>query len=228
MRHWITAIALVASLVSEPAWAADPAALVQEINLTSSAATAVIGGLQDRINAGQMVAADLDPARIRSAYAAAYQRLANRPMDVAADAPLQEIRATIDQAMGQVLETFRADILRGGPDAFVPAFFRAQLFDRFNQAMDGRFRAIATTRRSELINADSAVDRLIPDAEIIAAVNSLLEQGTMRSETRVIGGRTMGYWPMTIGEACAACHQRNGLRQQVGQFGGATVVIAGR
>lgn len=208
--------------------AATPARFAEEINLTAAAATAAIGALQDKINTSRMTPADLELPTLRAAFHAAYQRQTGRAFDGAAEAPVQEIRRLMDAAMAEVITAFRADILKGGQDAFVPAFFRAQLFERFNGAVDGRYRAVATTRRSELINTDSAADRLIRDAEIVAFVNELLDQGSMRAETRSFGQATVGYWPMAIGEACAACHQRNGLRQQVGAFGGATVVIVGR
>lgn len=218
----------LAGVPPPPAAAATPAQLAEEINLTAASATAAIGGLQEKINSGRVTPADLDLAALRAAFDAAYQRQAGRPRDSAADASVQEIRRLMDTAMAEVIATFRADILKGGQDAFVPAFFRAQLFERFNGAVDGRFRAVTTNRRSELINTDSAADRLIRDAEILALVNELLEKGAMRAETRGVGQVTVGYWPMAIGEACAACHQRNGLRQQVGAFGGATVVIVCR
>ena len=146
-------------------------------------------------------------------------RQTGRAFDAAADAAVQDIRRLIDTAMAEVITAFRSEILKGGQDAFVPAFFRAQHFERFNAAVNGRFRAVTTTRRSELINADSAADRLIDDAQIVAFVNELLDQGAMRPTIRSFGPRTVGYWPMAIGEACASCHQRNGLRQQVGAFG---------
>ena len=223
-----TALALAALLAAAPARAADPEDAAREINWTSAAATAVIAGLQDKINGGTATPADLDAAALSAAYAAAYQRLANRSLQAGGEGPVAEIRSFMARAKAEVLEAHRDDILRGGQDAFVPAFFRAQLFDRFNAAAEGRYRAVATNRRAELINSDSGVERLITDPEIVALVTGLMQRGTMQAETRVMGPRTVGYWPMTITQPCMVCHQRNGLQQQVGQFGGATVVIVGR
>jgi hypothetical protein len=33
---------------------------------------------------------------------------------------------------------------------------------------------------------------------------------------------------MAITEPCMTCHQRNGLQQRIGQFGGATVIMSNR
>jgi phospholipase/lecithinase/hemolysin len=228
MRTWLLVVTLPLLLAVSPARAVEQAAVALEIQHSSAAATAVIGGLQEKINAGKATATDLAPEALRSAWHAAFQRLANRGFDAATEAPLVEVRAGMDRAFGQVIDTYRADIIKGGQDAFVPAFFRAQLFERFNQAMGGEVRAVTTNRRAELLNGDSAVDRLIQDSEIVAAISALLEKGATQSETRKFGNRTVGYWPMAIAQPCASCHERNGLKQQVGQFGGATVVIVGR
>jgi mono/diheme cytochrome c family protein len=89
-------------------------------------------------------------------------------------------------------------------------------------------RAVVSMRSAELINRDSAVERLIEDRAIVAHINRMMEAGRRDPDISAFGQRTVGYWPMVIGEACAACHQRNGLNQQVGAFGGATIVIVGR
>lgn len=202
---------------------AEPAVLTHAVNLATVAATSVIGGLQQKINSGTATPADIMPEALSAAFANHYQLLAGQTQaPVSAEAAA--IRATIEQNMRDVVMEFRQDILRGGQDAFVPAFFRAQLLQRFNVS-DPRFRTVATTRDAELINRDSALSRLIDDPEILAFVTRLMEAGHRQPEMRSFTDRTVGYWPMVIAEGCASCHQRNGLNQQVGGFGGATVVI---
>lgn len=223
-RGAIFSLTLGASVAS----AAEPAVNLREINLTASAATAVIAGLQEKINGGAMRPADLDTGALKSSYRAAYARLASRDIDSVQDAELREIHAAMDRSMERVIAQFRDDLLKGGQDAFVPAFFRAQLFERFNESMGDRYRAVSTNRRNELINGDSAPERVIENAEVLRVVKELLERGQMQPETRSAGGMTLGFWPMAIAEPCMVCHQRNGLQQKVGQFGGATVVVGFR
>lgn len=208
--------------------AGAPADVAREINWTAAAATAVVASLQAKINGATATAADLDPAARHAAFAAAYQRLAGRTPEAVDDPTLREILVAMHRANEDVLARFRGDILRGGQDAFVPAFFRAQLFDRFNAEAAGRYRAVVTTRSRELINPESAIERLLDDAAIVADMRNVLEAGRAEPELRAIGTRTVGYWPMTITEPCMTCHRRNGLRQELGQFGGATIVVVGR
>ncbi len=223
LAGWLLALGLLAL----PAQA-DPARQAQEINWTASAATAVVAGLQGKINGGTILAADLAADSVRPAFQAAYQRLAGQAFDAPAEPPVATIRRVMAESMDATLAQFRADILRGGQDAFVPAFFRAQLLERFNAAAGGGFRALVSNRGSELINADWAIDRQIQEAEVQRYVGGLMEAGATAPTSRQIGDQLVAYWPMSIGEACQSCHARNGLQQQLGQFGGATVVIVGR
>lgn len=201
---------------------------LREINLTAAAATAVIAALQDKINTGTARPDDIDPNKLKASYHAAYGRLANRDMASIQEAEARRIHEVMDRALEQVVTEFRPDILKGGQDAFVPAFFRAQLFTRFNDLIGDRYRAVVTNRRHELINGDSAPERVIGNAEILKQINEWLERGHMQPEMRSAGGISFGFWPMTITEPCMVCHQRNGLQQRIGQFGGATVIISNR
>ena len=228
MAHALRALALSLFLGVSSATASAAPDTLREINLTASAATAVIAGLQDKINAGSARPDDIDLNKLKGAYRAAYARIADKDMAGIQDAELRRIHDAMDRALEQVLDQFRADILKGGQDAFVPAFFRAQLFTRFNDLMGDRYRAVVTNRRSELINGDSAPERVIENAEILKQLNEWLERGHMQAETRSIGGKSFGFWPMTITEPCMVCHQRNGLQQSIGQFGGATVIMSNR
>ncbi|MFM7608340.1 MAG: hypothetical protein ACKO9A_05610 [Alphaproteobacteria bacterium] len=201
---------------------------LREINLTAAAATAVIAGLQDKINTGAARPDDIDPNKLKAAYHAAYGRLASKDIASIQEAELRRIHEAMDRALDQVMTQFRADILKGGQDAFVPAFFRAQLLTRFNDLIGERYRAVVTNRRNELINGDSAPERVIENAEILKQINEWLERGHMQPEMRSASGTNFGFWPMTITEPCMVCHQRNGLQQRIGQFGGATVIISNR
>lgn len=228
MSHALKALAFSLIFGVSVATANDAPNTLREINLTASAATAVIAGLQEKINAGAARPEDIDLTRLKSAYRAAYARMANKDMAGVEDAELRRVHDAMDRALEQVMEQFRADILKGGQDAFVPAFFRAQLFTRFNDLMGDRYRAVVTNRRQELINTDSAPERVIENTEILKQINEWLERGHMQTETRNIGGNSFGFWPMTITEPCMVCHQRNGLQQRIGQFGGATVIMSNR
>lgn len=225
MASTFRAMAFALIFGSSVASATEAPHTLGEINLTAAAATTVIAGLQERINAGTARPADLDQNALKTAYHAAYKRLANKDISTVQDAELRRIHDAMDRSMELVMTQFRADILKGGQDAFVPAFFRAQLFSRFNEVMGDRYRAVVTNRRQELINGDSAPERVIQNAEILRQVNELLNRGHMQPETRNVGGNSFGFWPMTITEPCMVCHQRNGLQQRIGQFGGATVIM---
>ena len=228
MAHLLKGLALSLLFCLSIANANEAPNTLREINLTASAATTVIAGLQDKINAGLARPDDIDQNRLKGAYRAAYGRMANKEMVGIQDAELRRIHDAMGHAFEQVMEQFRADILKGGQDAFVPAFFRAQLFTRFNVLMAGRYRAVVTNRRQELINGDSAPERVIENAEILKQINEWLERGHMQPEARSIGGNSFGFWPMTITEPCMVCHQRNGLQQRIGQFGGATIILDNR
>lgn len=228
MPHALKALAFSLIFGVSVATANDAPNTLREINLTASAATAVIAGLQEKISAGAARPEDIELNRLKGAYRAAYARMANKDMAGVEDAELRRVHDAMDRALEQVMEQFRADILKGGQDAFVPAFFRAQLFTRFNDLMGDRYRAVVTNRRQELINRDSAPERVIENAEILKQINEWLERGHMQAETRSIGGNSFGFWPMTITEPCMVCHQRNGLQQRIGQFGGATVIMSNR
>ncbi|MCX7367850.1 MAG: hypothetical protein NTX90_02890 [Alphaproteobacteria bacterium] len=228
MSFFLKGLIFCLTLGLSAASANETTSKLREINLTASAATAVIAGLQDKINAGSVRPADLDASALKTAYRAAYGRLANKEIAAVQEAELKQIHDAMDRSMEQVMAQFRADILKGGQDAFVPAFFRAQLFLRFNEIMGGQYRAVVTNRRQELINGDSAPERVIENAEILKQINEWLERGHTQPETRSVGNSSFGFWPMAITEPCMTCHQRNGLQQRIGQFGGATVIMSNR
>ncbi len=197
----------------------------REINLVTQAATAVIADLQTRINSGKLEPAAVEAGSLRAAFADHFRKIANADYGQAPDPLLADIRTAFSEAFDTVTGQYRNDMLKGGQDAFVPAFFRAQLLEQVNQKSRGRYKAIVTTRTSELINRDSAPEKVIADKAVLAFVSELLERGEMEPKSTTIGARLVSYWPMKVGEPCAVCHQRSGLDQKVGAFGGATVVV---
>ena len=228
-QKWLKALALIA-LLSAPATLPSSAAaasseLATELHQSTAAATAVVNALQDKINGGRLTAADIEGPVLRGAYDDAARKIAGASFEAAPSAERAAVRAAVQAASDAVIARFRADVLKGGQDAFVPAFFRAQLLDIVNQTGAGRYRALATNRASDLINLDSGAGRLVKDADVLAYVQDLLDRGEAANQAKVFDGKLVTFWPMKIAEPCAACHARNGLQQQVGQFGGATLVI---
>jgi len=202
-----------------------PIEIAKEINFATASATAVVASLQDKINTARLAPAEVAMPALQAAMKENFRKLAGSDFDEAPDADRRAIRDTVAKAFSSVVARFREDMLRGGQDAFVPAFFRAQLLETVNLSSQGRFQAIVTNRTKELINQDSGPAKLINDQAILAYVNELLEKGEAESNSRMFNDRLVSVWPMKITEPCVACHQRNGLEQRVGQFGGATLVI---
>lgn len=223
-RAW-GAAALGVFIATAAAAAPSQADISREINLVTQAATGVIAALQDRINSGKLEPSAVEPGTLRAAFVESFGKVASADFRQAPDPVLAEIRSAFSEAFDAVTAQYRADMLKGGQDAFVPAFFRAQLLEQVNRKSNGRYTAIVTTRPSELINRDSAPDKVIADKAVLAFVSNLLEKGEMEPKSTSIGARLVSYWPMKVGEPCAACHQRSGLDQKVGAFGGATIVV---
>jgi hypothetical protein len=222
---FVAAIVVALSWSSIALGAPSQSDISKEINTATSAATAVVAGLQAKINGGSLKSADAETTIVRAAFRDNFKKISGSSFDESGDVQLSEIRKLFDEAFVYVIDKFRQDMLKGGQDAFVPAFFRAQLLDYFNNKSQGRYLAIVTMRNSELINRDSAPEKVISDKAVIEFVKDLLEKGEVEPQSKAIGTRFVGYWPMKIAEPCAACHQRSGLEQKVGAFGGATVVV---
>ena len=226
-RKWLLGAAAALALLLPAASSAAPgqAEISREINLVTQAATGVIGDLQTKINTRRLEAADVDSVGLRKALLTNFSKLADSDFAAAPDPERGAIRALFSEAFDAVTAIYRDDMLKGGQDAFVPAFFRAQLLEYVNRKAQGRYQAIVTTRASELINRDSAPDKVIADKAVLAFVSTLLEKGEMEPKSTSIGARLVSYWPMKVGEPCAVCHQRSGLDQKIGAFGGATIVV---
>jgi len=199
--------------------------LAQEIHASVSAATSVIGGLQPAINGGTVDPAAVQPDAIVTAFLAAYEKRTGQAFDPSSDGSIGAYRKILMESIRGVMTEFQSDIVEGGQDAFVPAFFRNQLLVRINEAMNGAVTAAVTNREADLINTDSAVDYVFESEAIIRYVAPMLDAGSLEASSKMIDGNLVKYWPMKLGESCVSCHARNGLEQQVGAFGGAMVVI---
>ncbi len=223
--QFLGAAALGLALATGAVAAPTQAEISREIAIVTQAATNVIAGLQDRINTGKLEPAAVEAVALRAAFLENFRKIAEADFRQTPDPVLADIRSAFSEAFDLVTGQYRADMLKGGQDAFVPAFFRAQLLDHVNKASKGRYTAIVTTRRSELINRDAAADKMIADKAVLAFVADLLDKGEMEPKSTSIGARLVSYWPMKVGEPCAECHKRSGLDQKVGAFGGATIVV---
>ena len=197
-------------------------AVAQEVSRLVSEATGVIGGLQTDINAGK--AADKSSVDLLyGAFQARYAKAAGKPFEEKGDGLEGEARKVFASSLRDTFTKFGPTMAKGGTDAFVPAFFRAELLKRFNAQMKGKVQAYATTRDSELINADWSVDKVMKGSPFVAEVNGLMKTGGMVGVSKRQGDRLMVYTPMKLGTACVSCHARNGINQKEGEFGGALV-----
>jgi hypothetical protein len=197
-------------------------AVATDLNLMVAEATAVIGSLQADINGG--TAGDktgVDP--LVNAYLARYQKATGRAFDEKVDGLDSESRKAFLGALRETLVKFQPVMAKGGQDAFVPAFFRAELLKRYNVPMKGRVQAYATNRDKELINADWAVSKVMKGSPLSTEVSQLMQKGDLSSVTKRTADRVMLYTPMKLASACVACHARNGLIQKEGEFGGALI-----
>jgi mono/diheme cytochrome c family protein len=197
-------------------------AVAQEMARMVSEATGVIGGLQGDINAGK--AADktaLD--QLYNAFQGRYAKNAGKPFEDKGEGLEGEARKVFASSLRDTFTKFGPVMAKGGNDAFVPAFFRAELLKRFNGQMKGKIQAYATTRDSELINADWSVDKVMKGSPFAGEVAGLMKTGDFAVVNKRSGDRLMLYSPMKLGAACVACHAANGVNQKEGGFGGALV-----
>lgn len=189
-----------------------------------SAATGVIGGLQKVINSSSVAGADIETAAIIKAFHGKFEAKAGYAFDVGESGLVGEYRGALEAAIKEVMQENREDILAGGQDAFVPAFFRAQVLEKVNEVMAGKIAGYVTNNDDHLINGDSAVDVVMDGSPLAAEVAKLLSQSRAEKLQQVVSGHLMSYSPMKLKQSCVTCHARNGIEQQVGGFGGALVV----
>ena len=195
----------------------------QELRVLVTEGTGVIGDLQPAINAGKAPKEQVTPDALVSQFKARYQKAAGVAFDAKAPGVVGDARRAYLQAFTSVVTRFQSNLTKGGQDAFVPAFFRAQVLKEFNQLMRGKIQGYATNRDAELINGDWAVQKVMKGSPLAADVSTLMATGGLDPVVRRTGNTVMGYYPMKLGAACVACHAQNGLKQTEGAFGGALV-----
>jgi hypothetical protein len=220
------AFAMIAALsVTAHAQLAEDTAkqAAQELRVLVTEGTGVIGDLQPAINSGKTVKEQVTPDALVNQFKARYQKAAGVPLDTKATGVIGDARRAYLQAFTSVVTRFQSNLSKGGQDAFVPAFFRAQVLKDFNQLMHGKIQAYATNRDAELINGDWAVKKVMKGSPLAAEVSQLMATGGLEPVVKRNGNTVMGYYPMKLGAGCVSCHAQNGLKQTEGAFGGALV-----
>lgn len=122
-----------------------------------------------------------------------------------------------------IVQENKKQLLGGEAGGFVPAKARAQLFRELTERTNGRFKGLATTRRSELVNSDSRIDAVFKEPEVAAFLTDLVEKGDPNPMAMQFGENVVSYFPMQLSEGCAACHSKHGVAQKSGEYGGALV-----
>ena len=217
--------ALAAAAVSAHAQMTEETArqAAQEVRMLVTEGTGVIGDLQPAINSGKTTKDQVAPDALVNQFKARYQKAAGNAFDPKATGIVGDARRAYVQAFTSVVTRFQGNLTKGGQDAFVPAFFRAQVLKDFNQLMAGKVQAYATNRDAELINGDWAVHKVMKGSPLAGEVKSLMDTGSLEPVVKRSGNTVMGYYPMKLAPACVACHAQNGLKQTEGAFGGAFV-----
>ena len=195
----------------------------EELRLLVSEGTNVIGDLQPAINSGKTAKEKVTPDALLDQFRARYQKATGNALDIKAAGIIGDTRRAYTQAFTNVVTRFQPNLIKGGQDAFVPAFFRAQTLGEFNKAMQGKLQAYATNRDNELINGDWAVAKVMKGSPLAGEVTKLMATGGLDPVVKRSGNMVMGYYPMKLGAACVTCHAQNGLKQKEGAFGGALV-----
>ena len=221
------ALAALVAAVGVPAQAQLPEdtakQAAQELRVLVTEGTAVIGDMQPAINSGKVVKDQVTPDALVNQFKARYQKAAGVPFDPKPAGVIGDARRAYLQAFTSVVTRFQGNLTKGGQDAFVPAFFRAQVLADFNKLMTGKIQAYATNRDSELINGDWAVQKVMKGSPLAADVTQLMATGGLEPVVKRNGNTVMGYYPMKLAAGCVACHAQNGLKQTEGNFGGALV-----
>lgn len=195
----------------------------QELRLLVTEGTGVIGDLQPAINSGKVAKDQVSPDALANQFKVRYQKAAGVPLDTKAAGVVGDARRAYVHSFNSVVTRYQGNLTKGGQDAFVPAFFRAQVLKEFNQLMQGKIQAYATNRDAELINGDWAVHKVMKGSPLAAEVSQLMNTGGLEPVVKRSGNTVMGYYPMKLGAGCVACHAQNGLKQTEGAFGGALV-----
>jgi mono/diheme cytochrome c family protein len=197
--------------------------VAQEVRLLVTEGTAVIGDLQPAINGGKAAKEQVSPDVLTGQFRIRYEKAAGHTFDEKEKGVMGDARRSYVHAFNSVVTRYQVNLTHGGQDAFVPAFFRAQVLKEFNQLMQGKAQVYATNRDAELINSDWAVHKVMKGSSLASEVERLMATGALEPVVKRSGGAVMGYYPMKLAPSCVACHAQNGLKQTEGGFGGALV-----
>lgn len=220
----LAATLCVASLPLHAQMSEDAAkGAAQEVRLLITEGTNVIGDLQPAINGSKTTKEMVAPDALVAQFKARYQKAKGEPLDTKAAGVVGDARRAYLQAFTAVVTKHQNNLQKGGQDAFVPAFFRAQVLSEFNKSMKPAVQAYATNRDNELINGDWAVHKVMKGSPLAGEVEQMMKTGALDPVVKRHGNTVMGYYPMKLGAACVACHAQNGLKQTEGNFGGALV-----
>ena len=195
----------------------------QELRMLVTEGTGVIDDLQPAINGSKTTKEQVNPDALMTAFKARYQKASGNAFDPKATGIVGDARRAYVQSFTSVVTRYQGNLTKGGQDAFVPAYFRAQVLKDFNQLMSGKLQAYATNRDAELINGDWAVTKVMKGSPLQGEVKKLMDTGSLEPVVKRTGNTVMGYYPMKLAPACVACHAQNGLKQTEGGFGGAFV-----
>jgi len=195
----------------------------EELRVLVSEGTGVIGDLQPAINNSKTTKDQVAPDALVDQFKARYLKATSNALDLKATGIIGDTRRAYTQAFTGVVTRFQTNLTKGGQDAFVPAFFRAQVLNDFNKSMQGKLQAYATNRDGELINGDWAVAKVMKGSPLAGDVTKLMASGALDPVVKRTGNTVMGYYPMKLAAGCVACHAQNGLKQKEGTFGGALV-----
>jgi hypothetical protein len=195
----------------------------QEVKLLVTEGTAVIGDLQPAINGSKATKEQVSPDVLVGQFKTRYQKASGSALDTKANGVVGDARRAYLNAYTSVVTRYQGVLTKGGQDAFVPAYFRAQVLREFNQQMQGRVQAYATNRDGELINSDWAVRKVMKQSPLAGEVEKLMATGALEPVVKRSGTTFMGYYPMKLGPSCVSCHAQNGLKQLEGGFGGALI-----
>lgn len=213
------------SISTQADWPTEEQALVvaEEVKVMISVGTGIIGGLQPIINAGHPEPDRVETNHLLRVFLDKYEHVTETPFDPGAEGLLGESRREFIESFKSVLEEHQGVLAVGGEDSFVPAYFRSEVFEQFNERLGGRVKGYATNREDDLLNPDWGIDALMDYSLFAYYIQELLERQENEPLLKSVAGRVVGYYPMKLKQSCVACHARQGLDQNVGAFGGALV-----
>ena len=215
----------LASINSQAAWPTEKEAMTvaEEVKVMIGVGTAIVGRLQPSINASNTDPASVQVDHMTQDFLDKYLQAAGSPFDPDAQGLLGESRREFLESYKLVISEHQDVLQAGGVDSFVPAYFRSEVFSRFNERMGGRVKGYATNRDDDLLNPDWSIDVLMDYSLFAYYIQELLEDQNKQALLEKVAGRVVGYYPMKLEQSCVACHARQGLQQNVGAYGGALV-----